>query len=104
MKVKIFNEELERFIYSLEKATIAKILRTIDFLELFGNKLNLPHSKKIASGVFELRIRGVQEVRILYIFHKNEAVLLHGFLKKTDKIPLKELKLAVAKLQQLLVS
>jgi phage-related protein len=49
-----------------------------------------------------LRIRGIHEVRILYAFHKSIIVLLHGFIKKSSKIPKKELQIAKRKVNQLL--
>ena len=54
----------------------------------------MPHSKKITGDLFELRIRGRQEIRILYTFYRSQIILLHGFIKKTPKIPPKELKIA----------
>lgn len=98
MEVKFFDDLLEKFISNLEKSTIAKVLRTIDLLESFGQKLTMPHSKKVDSRLFELRVRGKQEVRILYSFHGGSAILLHGFIKKTQKISKKELKNARRKL------
>lgn len=32
MEIRIFDNQLEKFIQSLEKSTIAKVLRTIDLL------------------------------------------------------------------------
>lgn len=101
MEVKIFDASLEKLLSSLEKSTLAKVLRTVDLLEIFGSELGMPHSKKIIGGIFELRVRGRQEVRILYAFHRNQAVLLHGFVKKTAKMSLKELETAVKKLENL---
>lgn len=101
MRIHILDSSLEKFIKSLEKLTIAKVLRTIDLLEKFGPKLGLPHSKKISARLFELRIRGVQEVRIFYTFHKSEILLLHGFVKKSLKIPLKEIHNGLQKLIKL---
>ncbi|TSC56701.1 MAG: Uncharacterized protein Greene071421_333 [Parcubacteria group bacterium Greene0714_21] len=101
MEVRILDESLEEFIQSLEKPTIAKVLHTIELLETFGHRLTMPHSKKVAGGIFELRIRGSQEVRIFYAFDKTSAVLLHGFVKKSQKIPLKEIQMAVQKLKGL---
>lgn len=63
MEIRI-GHTIEKFIEFLEKPTIAKVLRTIDLLEDFGPQLGMPHSKKIEDGLFELRIRGKQEVRI----------------------------------------
>lgn len=98
MQIKIFDSILEQFIQSLEKATIAKVLRTIDLLERFGHQLGMPHSKKIGAALFELRVRGQQEIRIFYTFQNNTIVLLHGFIKKSQRIPKRELHTAHQKL------
>ena len=97
----LFNKNVEVFIQSLEKPTIAKVLRVIDLLERFGHYLGPPHSKKITAGLFELRIRGRQEVRILYTFQKGDMVMLHGFVKKKQIIPRREIKQAERKLKDL---
>ena len=95
MEVRFFHNDIEHFIAGLEKSTIAKVLRMFDLLETFGYRLGMPHTKKIGNGLFELRIRGAQEVRFLYIFRKEQIVIvLHGFVKKTQKLPMKDLKLA----------
>ena len=100
MKIYIIKE-VQYFIWSLEKPTIAKILRVIDLLEKFGNKLQMPHSKPIGKGLFELRIRGDKEIRIFYTFNDNQAVLLLGFIKKSRQIPKKEISLAYQKIKDL---
>lgn len=99
MNIRFFDSQLEKFIHSLDESTIAKVLRTTDLLEMFGHKLTLPHSKKVYAHLFELRVRGKQEVRIFYTFYKDEAVLLHGFVKKSKRIPKKEIFSALQKLK-----
>jgi len=101
MRIKLFDESIEKFISSLNKPTIAKVLRIIDLLEIFDYRLGLPHCKKVANNLFELRIRGKQEIRIFYTFFKNEIVLLHSFIKKSQKIPQKELQIASKRLKRL---
>ncbi len=101
MEIRIFDDSLERFIKSLQKPTIAKVLRIIDLLEKFGEKLGPPHTKKISARLFELRISGKQEVRIFYSFHKSQIFLLHGFVKKSQKIPRREINGAFKKLKLL---
>ena len=101
MEVRIFGVSLEKFIENLQKPTIAKVLRTIDLLEKFGQKLGLPHTKKISARLFELRIPGKQEVRIFYSFHKSQIFLLHGFIKKSQKIPQRKIKIAAQRLKAL---
>ncbi len=98
MEVIFFDEAVEIFLTKLEKPTIAKVLRTVDLLERFGNQLGMPHSKNIGHKLFELRIRGQQEIRLIYAFGGNRAVVLHGFVKKSQKIPQKEIVVAQQKL------
>lgn len=88
------NRSVETFITKLEKHTIAKTLRTIDLLERFGFELTFPHTKKIDKNLHELRIRSDQEVRIFYTFKNNAIVLLHGFVKKTQRTPSREIEQA----------
>jgi len=99
MDIRIFDKSLENFIKNLQKPTLAKVLRTIGLLETFGKKLGLPHSKKVLEHLFELRISGKQEVRIFYSFHKSHIILLDGFIKKSQKIPKRKIKVAIQKLK-----
>ncbi len=95
MEIYFYHEDIEELIQSLERPTMAKVLRTLDLLERFGHQLGMPHSKALASGIFELRIRGIQEIRLFYTFHKDSIVILNGLIKKSNKLPPKELELAV---------
>jgi len=100
VKIKI-TSKVEEFIYSLEKQTIAKILRSIDLLERFNYRLGTPHSKKLQKDLYELRMQGKQEVRIFYTFHKNQIILFHSFIKKKQKTPTHELNTALKHLIKL---
>lgn len=87
----ILLDSVETFLESLNAKEIAKVIRTIELLEEFGNDLGMPHSRHLSDGLLELRIRGTREVRIFYCFHKKQAVLLHACIKKTQKTLDKEL-------------
>ena len=101
MEIDFFDASIEKFIQSLEKSTIAKVLRSLDLLAEFGHSLGLPHVKKIAPHVWELRIRSAQEVRIFFTVKAGRAILLHGFIKKSMKIPPREIAAARARLKRL---
>jgi phage-related protein len=90
----ILLSSVESFLSSLSEKEVAKVIRSIELLEEFGNELGMPHSKHMSDGLLELRIRGNREVRILYCFHNNKAVLLHASIKKTPKTLDKELSKA----------
>jgi len=94
MEIEFFNEDVERSILGLEISELAKTLRTLDLLEEFGEGLGMPHSKRVARNLLELRVRGKREIRIIYGFRENRAVLLCVFVKKTNKIPRRYLLLA----------
>ena len=101
MEVRFFDEKVKQFVNDLEMPTSAKVFRMFELLERFGHTLGMPHSRHIGGGLCELRVRGIHEVRIFYTFYNNMALLLHGFIKKTPRIPDKELELARRKLSTL---
>ena len=88
------EKPVEEFIKSLEESAIAKVGQEIDLLGKHGPYLAMPHSKKLNNDLYELRIRGRQEIRILYAFAKKDIYLLHAFKKKTQKTPRKEIETA----------
>ncbi len=104
MTVKTYNQQVDAFIENLEKPTGAKLVRTITLLGTFGPRLGMPHARKVASTIYELRVRGQQEVRVLYAFRQQTIILLHGFIKKSDKIPSREIETAKTRLAQLTIA
>ena len=94
------GKPVENFIRNQNPTTIAKILRSIDLLEKYGPRIGMPHSKKISRGLYELRIRGRQEIRLVYSVRKQEIVLLHGFRKQTQRTPKKEIATAQKRLER----
>lgn len=95
------EKPVENFIKTQNPPTVAKITHILDLLEKFGSFLTIPHSKKLASNLYELRIRGEQEVRILYSFINKKIYLLHAFRKQSQKTPKKELNTASERLKLL---
>lgn len=98
MNVVFFNHKIRDYLLSLPESSSAKAFRQIKLLETFGNKLGMPYSKQILHNLYELRIRGQQEVRIFYCFHQGQAVILHTFIKKSQKTPRKEIETALARI------
>ncbi len=79
---------------TLEDAALARVNRSLDLLEQYGNKLRYPHTSKVTPKIFELRIVGGVNVRIFFAFHRSQAVILHAFIKKSQKLPPREIHLA----------
>lgn len=93
---------VELLIKSLDSKAAAKTIRVIELLSEFGPYLRMPFTKKIGDRLWELRIEGKVSLRILYTKIGSRYFLIHGFVKKTNKIPNKELKIALAKIAKLL--
>ncbi|MDP3758623.1 MAG: type II toxin-antitoxin system RelE/ParE family toxin, partial [Candidatus Daviesbacteria bacterium] len=66
----------------------------------FGIHLGSPHAKKLTgTDLWELRIVGGDSVRVLYVATAGKTfVLLHGFKKKKNKTPPKEIRIAEERL------
>ena len=94
------------FVSSLPKKEEAKVYREIDLLQQEGIYLNFPHSSNIDSykGLRELRIRfSLKRIRIIYFLYvRNTFVLLHGFIKKTKRLPRRELEIAYERMKDYL--
>lgn len=89
------REPVYEFINQLDNRTQTKIRSVvINYLSIYGIDLCPPHCKKIGPNLYELRILGKLPVRIIYCFVNREIILLHGFIKKTNKIPLKDVRCA----------
>lgn len=101
MEIEIVDKKFEKFLKSLDKTSIARTIHAINFLEKFENQLGMPHSKNIGKGLFELRVRGRREIRVIYTFKNKKAYLLHGFIKKSNRTPPKEIEFAKSKLRNL---
>ena len=92
---------VEKFIKSQQPQTQAKIVHLIDLLQKNGSLLGMPHAKKLTSDLFELRIRGKKEIRIIYCFKRRTIYLLHAFKKQTQKTPKKEIYTALKRFRTL---
>ena len=64
-------------------------------------KLEFPEARKITKHLFEIRVIHEGIYRAFYAYAmKDSIVLLHFFQKKTQKTPLKNVKLAQQRLKQ----
>lgn len=90
------------FIKKQQSQARSKIIHTVRLLQQYGNLLGMPHSKILGEGMYELRIRGKEELRIFYCFTKRKTIyLLHCFKKQTQQIPKKELEIAYTRMKAL---
>lgn len=96
------DEPVEEFLNALDEKARLKVSRTFELLERFGLEGAYPHAKKLTgTSLWELRILGSDSIRILYINITGRIfLLLHGFKKKKQKTPPKEIKVAENRLKE----
>lgn len=88
------------FLESLPTKHKAKAQKSIDLLEEYGMGLKEPYVKHITGkeykGLSELRIKFASDISRIFYFMPvgTKLILLHGFLKKTQKTPKRELDTA----------
>lgn len=95
-QIEYYSERVQNDILKLPRTIQAKYLRYIDLMEEFGANLGMPHTKSMGDGLFELRVKGQEGIaRVFYCtIVDKRIVMLHSFIKKTDKTPKKELDIA----------
>lgn len=94
--------DVEQFILKLPSGLSAKYFHLTDLMLEFGSNLGMPHTRPMSDGLFELRIKGQEGIaRIFYCtLAGKRIVMLHGFVKKSQKTPPKELRLARRRLSE----
>ena len=75
----------------------AKVHKLFERIEQLGIAHTNPYIKKLTSTPFwEARILGQDNIRALFVHTKNNSiVILHIFIKKTEKTPTREIDLAM---------
>jgi len=95
---------VEKYIDDIEnKEERAEILTTLKGIQEYGTEAVGVEFRQLEGKLWELKIRthGSQH-RIFYIVMKgNEMILLHAYLKKTPRTPLKEIETAMQRMKKL---
>ncbi|MBN2148822.1 MAG: type II toxin-antitoxin system RelE/ParE family toxin [Anaerolineales bacterium] len=95
------NEPVREWLKSMsaeDKRIIGEDIKTVQF----GWPIGMPVVRKIESGLWEIRSSlKNRTVRILFTVEGDYMVLLHGFIKKSQKTPLEDLQLARERLSRL---
>lgn len=83
-----------------DRKSIGEDIATLEFCWPVGMPKCSPI--KNVKGLYEIRsnISSGRIARIFFILAGSQMVLLHGFVKKSQKAPDKELKLAMARLKE----
>ena len=95
-KVTFYSSRTEAEIQSLPAGFIARFVRYAERMEIYGPDLGMPHTRAMGDGLFELRLKAAEGIaRVFYCtVVARKIVLLHQFVKKSEKTPARELAVA----------
>ncbi|TFL11270.1 type II toxin-antitoxin system RelE/ParE family toxin [Pusillimonas caeni] len=98
-----YSEDVEAKVLALPKTLLARYFSLTDRMILMGANLGEPHTKAFGGGLFELRLKGAEGVaRVFYCTRiERRIVMLHSFVKKTEKTPPAERRIAEARLKEI---
>jgi phage-related protein len=103
-RIEYYNSDIEEEILALPPGLLARYLRLADLMLEFGSNLGMPHTRSIGDGLFELRIKSKEGIaRVFYCtMIGKRIIMLHVFIKKSQKSPKKELKIAFARMREVM--
>ena len=94
----VFSEEIELFFSELDVKAVKKVFYNIDLAEQTNNPKLF---KKLENEIWEFRTRyNKLQIRLLAFWDKTQqketlVIATHGFIKKIDKVPKKEIEKAI---------
>jgi phage-related protein len=102
--VTFYSSAVEAEILALPAGFIARFIRYAERMEVYGPDLGMPHTRAMGDGLFELRLNLKAAEGIARVFYctlvGRKIVILHQFVKKTEKTPRKELEVARKRLKE----
>jgi hypothetical protein len=96
------NEPVREWLLGLDREDRRIIGEDIATVE-FGYPIGMPVCRNLGNGLYEVRssISGGRIARVIFIVKRGYMVLLHGFIKKTQKTPKQDIDLASKRAREL---
>lgn len=94
-------EPVREWLLSIDKQDRALIGQEIKTVE-YGWPIGMPTCRSMGGGLWEVRsnLSNGKIARVLFCCHAESLILLHGFIKKTQKTPKTDLDLAKKRKQE----
>lgn len=91
-----YSEEVQEEILSLPDTLAARYIVLTRRMVALGPNLGEPHTKAFGEGLFELRLKGAEGIARVFFctLIGRRIVMLHSFVKKSNKTPRRELDIA----------
>lgn len=101
--ISYYSEAVEDQVLSLPDGLLARYFSLTDRMIEVGANLGEPHTEAFGGGLFELRLKSKEGIaRVFYCtLVGKRIVMLHSFVKKTQKTPPNERRIAETRLKEI---
>ena len=101
-RVTFYRAAFQKELLQLPAGFVARFLRYAERMELYGPDLGMPHTRAMGDGLFELRLKAAEGIaRVFYCtLVGRRIVMLHQFIKKSEKTPRKALEIARKRMKE----
>lgn len=101
-RISFYSTGIQKEILNLPAGLVARFLRYAERMETYGPDLGMPHTRAMGQGLFELRLKAAEGIsRVFYCtLVGRRIVMLHQFIKKSEKTPRKELEIARERMKE----
>jgi phage-related protein len=102
-QILFYDNNVEQVTLEFPDKILAKLLHIFEMVEIHGPNLGKPYTDSFGDGLFEIRAKGQEGIgRSLFCYASGKSiVILHSFIKKTQKTPKKELELALKRKKEI---
>jgi phage-related protein len=102
-QISYYNASVKAEIDRWPKCINASFIRITERITVSGPNLGLPYTRPFGDGLFEIRAKGHDGIGRAFFCQliNRQVVILHGFIKKTQNTPVKELQLARKRLKEI---
>jgi phage-related protein len=100
--IQYYSESVEDDILKLPDTLAARYIVLTRRMIAIGPNLGEPHTKAFGTGLFELRLKGAEGIARVFFctLVGRRIVMLHSFVKKSAKTPMREVEVAEARLKE----
>ena len=100
--IRYYSADVLEGILALPDTLAARYVVLTRRMVAVGANLGEPHTKAMGQGLFELRLKGAEGIaRVFYCTQVGRRiVVLHSFVKKSQRTPLRELDVAMARMKE----
>lgn len=101
-RIEYYSEGVEKEILALPDTLAARYIVLTRRMTAVGASLGAPHTDAFGDGLFELRLKGADGIARVFFctLVGRRVVMLHSFIKKTQKTPLRELEVARKRMKE----